>query len=117
MNSTKLNISLVILIFLMLTSCSGIKMLSDQSKASPKVVMSKGACFGECPVYTFTVYNSGLMKFNGVRYTKMDGKYEKQLTEPEYIALVKKIDKTNLFNFILIISENKMLDKQLSEPF
>lgn len=85
---------------ILITSCaSSVKMVKDPAKSSPKIVMSKGACFGECPVYTLTIYNSGLMKFNGVRYTKMDGKHERQLSEEEYIALIKRVDKLDLWNF------------------
>ena len=87
----------VILGFLTLASCSSIKMVKDPALASPKLVMSKGACFGECPVYTLTIYNTGLMKYNGVRFTKMDGKYEKQLTEPEYISLFSFIEEKNIW--------------------
>ena len=74
-------------------------MVKDPAKASPKIVLSKGACFGECPVYTLTIYNTGLMKFNGVRFTKMDGKHEKKLSEEAYIALVKNFDDVDLWKY------------------
>jgi len=80
-------------------SCNTIKMVEDPMKASPKVVMSKGACFGECPVYTLTIYNTGLMKFNGVIHTKMDGKHERNLDEESYKALIKLFDKINLWKY------------------
>jgi len=99
MISNKIHLSTLILFLLIFSSCSSVKMVTDPAKASPKIVMSKGACFGECPVYSLTIYNSGFMKFNGVRFTKMDGKYERQLSEDQYIALIKKIDKTNLWKF------------------
>jgi len=99
MNLSKFHVLPVFVFSLLLSSCSSIKMVEDTAKASPKIVMSKGACFGECPVYTLTVYNSGLMKFNGVRFTQMDGKHEHQLTEDRYIELIKKMDKVNLWKF------------------
>lgn len=89
----------VLIVALSLTSCASIKMETDSTLASPKIVMSKGACFGECPVYTLTVYNTGLTKFNGVRFTKMDGKYEMQLSEAKYIELVRMFEKTNLWKY------------------
>jgi hypothetical protein len=88
-----------LLLLLLTISCSTVKMVKDPAKASPKIVLSKGACFGECPVYTLTIYNTGLMKFNGVRFTKMDGKHEKQLSEEAYIALVKNFDDVDLWKY------------------
>jgi len=98
MNKSVFSLSIVILLFL-LSGCNTVKMVKDQAKASPKIVLSKGACFGDCPVYTLTIYNSGLMKFNGVRYTNMDGKHERQLTEKDYVSLVKTFDKANIWQY------------------
>lgn len=89
-----------IIVFLMgMGACKTVKMVKDPAMASPKIVLSKGTCFGECPVYTLTVYNTGLMKFNGVRYTEMDGKHELQLTEDQYVELIKAFDEANLWQF------------------
>jgi hypothetical protein len=82
-----------------MSACKTVKMVKDPALASPKIVLSKGTCFGECPVYTLTVYNTGLLKFNGVRYTEMDGKYEFQLSEEQYTDLVKSFDAVNLWKF------------------
>ncbi len=80
------------------TSCSpAIKMETDVALTSPKIVYSKGACYGECPVYNLTIYNTGLMKYNGIRYSSMIGKYEKQLTDVEYINLVKLFKDANIW--------------------
>lgn len=86
------------LLAMFLASCSpAIHMETDVALISPKIVFSKGACYGDCPVYNLTIYNTGLMKFNGVRSTQMLGKYEKQLTETEYIQLVKNCRRANLW--------------------
>ncbi|HRQ31301.1 MAG TPA: DUF6438 domain-containing protein, partial [Saprospiraceae bacterium] len=49
------------------------------------------------PVYNLTIYNTGLMKYNGIRYSSMIGKYEKQLTDVEYINLVKLFKDANIW--------------------
>jgi len=72
-------------------------METDAALTSPKIVYSKGACYGECPVYNLTIYNTGLMKYNGIRYTPMIGKYEKQLTDVEYVNLVKLFKDANIW--------------------
>ena len=64
-------------------------MEKDPTKSSPKIVYSKGPCFGKCPIYTLTIYNTGFAKFKGRKYTKMDGEFVKQLDKDTYVALIK----------------------------
>ena len=89
----------VFFVGLLLQSCRTIKLEKDPDKASPIIVYSKGACFGKCPIFTMTVYNSGLVKFNGRRYTTMDGKHEMQLDKKQYVALVKKFRENRFWRF------------------
>jgi hypothetical protein len=89
----------LLLVVFLFSACNTVKMVTDPAQVSPKIVLSKGACFGDCPVYTLTIYNSGLVKFNGVRYTPMDGKHEKQLDEATYTDLIKTFDQANLWQF------------------
>lgn len=77
-------------------SCNTIKMESDQTKAIPVIVYSKSPCFGNCPIYNMTIYNSGLIKYNGVRFTEKMGKFEKTLDTKTYSELLK-LFKTNRF--------------------
>ena len=80
-------------------SCNAIKMETDQSKASPVIVYSKGPCFGQCPIYTLTIYNTGLAKFNGVRFLEKTGKYEKQLDSKTYVELIKIFKENRFWRF------------------
>lgn len=89
-----------ILIFILplisILSCSSIKMETDQTKAIPVIVYSKSPCFGNCPIYNMTIYNSGLIKYNGVKFTEKMGKFEKTLDSKTYTELIK-LFKTNRF--------------------
>jgi len=89
----------ILFLGLLLQSCGTIKMEKDQSKASPSIVYSKGPCFGKCPIFTMTIYNTGLVKFNGRRYTKMDGKHERQLDKATYVKLVKAFQEKRFWRF------------------
>ncbi len=80
-------------------ACSTIKLETNPDKVSPSIVYSKGACFGKCPIFTLTIYNSGLVKFNGRRYTGMDGKHEKQLDKKQYVSLIKKFRENRFWRF------------------
>ncbi len=90
---------LIVLLFTLIHfSCSTpVQMEKDITLTSPKIVLSKGACYGECPVYNLTIYNTGQVKYNGIRFTPMLGKYEKQLAENEYIELVKAFNAAKIW--------------------
>ncbi len=97
MKNTKFIIYL--LLFGVLSSCNTVKIEKDKQKESATIVYSKGPCFGQCPIFTLTVYNTGLAKFNGRKFTHMDGKYEKQLKTEEYVELVKAFRKNRFWRF------------------
>ncbi len=44
------------------------------------LMLKKGPCFGKCPVYTMSIYNSGLVEFHGKSNTQNLGKFSKQLS-------------------------------------
>ncbi|MDA8692413.1 DUF6438 domain-containing protein [Saprospiraceae bacterium] len=52
---------------------------SKEMIEGPMIVLSKGGCFGSCPVYTFSITESGDMTFEGIRDTKKLGTFSKQL--------------------------------------
>ncbi|MGE5355000.1 MAG: DUF6438 domain-containing protein [Deltaproteobacteria bacterium] len=85
--------------FLFFVSCNTTKLETDASKAAPVIVYSKGPCFGQCPIYTLTIYNSGLVKYNSVRYTKKTGKYEKQLDAKAYNEIIKAFKESRFWRF------------------
>ena len=80
-------------------ACSTVKMESDPKKASPVIVYSKGPCFGKCPIFTMTIYNTGLVKYYGRRYTTKNGKHEKMLDKAAYTDLVKSFRKNRFWRF------------------
>ena len=69
-------------------------------KADEKVIeISKGLCFGRCPVYQMTVYGKGLVAYKGERFTDKLGVYTKQLPEADYKTLFTSIKAANLWQF------------------
>ncbi len=80
-------------------SCNTVKMEKNKEKESPTIVYSKGPCFGQCPIFTLTIYNTGLVKFHGRKFTDMDGKYQKQLKNEEYVSIVKAFRKNRFWRF------------------
>ena len=63
----------------------------------PIIVMSKGACFGTCPVYTISISDTGEMLFEGKRNTKKLGKYSKKL---DLVSLKNLLGKFEEYKFM-----------------
>ena len=51
----------------------------EEMMEEPIITLTKGACFGTCPVYTFSITKSGDMTFEGKRNTRKLGLYTKKL--------------------------------------
>lgn len=55
----------------------------------------KTACYGHCPVYNIRIDKTGKVFYNGIKYVRVKGKREFQLTEKEFATLKKKLNRTN----------------------
>ena len=88
---------------LLLFACGGTKTLQYDEDGNPiytrLVEFQRGACYGKCPVYTLTVYNEGLAKFNGKKFTDKDGIHTKQLSKAQIAELRTLLDKADLFKY------------------
>jgi len=79
MNRTILFTSLVLFAIAM-TACKSKKDSIRVAGDSPLFYLSKGACFGKCPMFEMTVYGNGRAEYVGKNFTDKLGKYEKKLT-------------------------------------
>ncbi len=76
-------------------------------KDSQKVVeMSKGPCFGSCPVYTLTVYETGIVTFKGVRFTDRQGLFTKKIDKSKVQQITNKCIASNLWQFDDVYKSN-----------
>lgn len=80
-------------------SCKTTKEFSELTADDVVISLSKGACFGSCPVYKLSVYDGGFAHFEGKRFTEMDGKWLKKLDKKTYTALINAFDLANFSNF------------------
>jgi len=71
----------------------------DLAQEQPLVRLTKGACFGRCPTYEFTVYRSGIATFEGQRNTPNLGLWIKRLPESQMTKLRDQLNKTNLWQY------------------
>lgn len=52
------------------------------------VSLRRGACFGACPQFTYTVYKSGYAEYDGERNVKRTGKWIARLNKEEVVEIV-----------------------------
>lgn len=64
-----------------------------------EISLSKGACFGTCPVYTLNVFPGGKCEFIGKLNTSKKGTHVKQLDKNAYKSLLKAFEDANYFSF------------------
>lgn len=64
-----------------------------------RVEMTKGPCYGRCPVYTLRIYDNGIATYKGERHTERLGLYIKQLPMEEVTAIFNKFSEANIWQF------------------
>lgn len=60
------------------------------------VTMSRGYCFGKCPVYSIEVSNSGLARYTGKKFVEKTGVYEKTFDKAAVSNLLSEVSKARL---------------------
>ncbi len=82
---------------LLLFSCNTQKVVTDPKALSEDeaiISMSKGACFGSCPVYTIKIYDKGYCTFEGKNNVDRMGKYGKQLSKDIYKDILAQFEES-----------------------
>ncbi len=66
----------------------------------------QGPCFGRCPVYTLSLYQNGMLLYEGERFTDMPGTWYKLLGRAEVAALIDSFTAADLSRFPLSFPSN-----------
>ncbi len=63
------------------------------------VKISKTACFGECPVYSFTLQGDGQATFNGKRFTELEGPHRRTYSADTTNTVFKEMIGMDLYQY------------------
>ncbi len=63
------------------------------------IEMTKGPCYGRCPVFTLTIYDKGIASYKGERYTDRLGTYVKKLEKEQVERLLREFKNANLWQY------------------
>ncbi len=74
-------------------SCKSPKKMNNFTDKDLRFSMSKGVCFGSCPVYELKIYHGGYATFLGRQNTEKLGLFEKMLLKDDFKKIIKAFDK------------------------
>lgn len=66
-------------------------------KESLFLTMERTPCFGKCPSYKITIFNTGNVVYEGFNFTEKEGKYTKKLTQKQLTEIQSQIEVIGLF--------------------
>jgi len=94
----------VLLLLLLSSACSIITKYQLQSiqldKLEKLVELSKGPCYGKCPVYALTVYTNGIVAYEGKQFTNREGVFVTKLSDAELRTLKSDLQAAKLNTFL-----------------
>ena len=95
--------NLLIFIILLITSCNFVNTyrLQETNLSNLKVLaqLSKGPCYGRCPVYNLVVYTNGVVTYEGLQFTDKEGLYVNKLPDTELRTLKTQLQTAELNKF------------------
>jgi len=94
-----LKYSFLLIIAFSMFACKSSKKMDDFSEKELRFSMSKGVCFGSCPVYELKIYHGGYATFLGMQNTEKLGLYEKTLSKSDFKKIVKTFEKLDFDSY------------------
>ncbi len=89
----------IVVIAFVLYNCKTLPSEAQIENLEKVVEMEKGPCFGDCPMFTLTVYANGLVQYRGEEYTDKEGTHLKTISQNDLRKLIKAFRDTNFFGF------------------
>ena len=75
-----------------------------------QLILSRGGCRGQCPIYTLYVNADGEVKYQGEAFVELKGKYEKQISEEKVRSLVQAFRDAKYFEMKDRYDDQQVMD-------
>lgn len=82
-----------------IVGCKSAKKMDNFTDKDLRFSMSKGVCFGTCPVYELKIYHGGYATFVGKQNTDRIGMFDKELSKKDYKKVVKIFEKMDFDSY------------------
>lgn len=91
----------LLLVFFVSTGCQTKKVDVKNLDKNGQVIVqfARQACFGKCPIYNFSVYENGLLVYNGERFVEKEGAFYQVLSKSIVKDLVDTFEKSSFQTF------------------
>jgi hypothetical protein len=66
-------------------------------KESIFMTMERTPCFGKCPSYKITIFNTGNVRYEGFQFAEKQGKYTKKLSKKQLVEIATQLEIIRLF--------------------
>lgn len=87
------------LMSLLLGACSTIPTTNELEQMSKLIELEKGPCYGDCAIYTLTIFSNGVLQFKGEENTEKQGLFIKKIAQNDLRKLVKAFRDADFFGF------------------
>lgn len=91
--------SLGVISLIAFSSCTSLRKGVNFDKVDKVLEMSKGPCFGSCPIFTITVYDNGWATYNGKLYTDKLGLHIKKVGRSRLEEIKRELRLANLWQY------------------
>ncbi|MFH1321890.1 MAG: DUF6438 domain-containing protein, partial [Bacteroidota bacterium] len=71
---------------------------AEQQKDSLFASIKRTPCYGRCPTYSISIYKSGYVIYEGIRFVDRIGTYSTQISEKEIQKIIAKANETGYFD-------------------
>jgi hypothetical protein len=83
----------ILVITILLISCQSIKETKTTTEEAKIILeLKRGACYGTCPIYTFTLDTNKKVNYHAKRFTEPLGLFEWHLSRREYNQIVNLME-------------------------
>jgi Domain of unknown function (DUF6438) len=59
--------------------------------------MSRGPCFGSCPIYSLTLQGDGLVEYRGIRFVRVKEKQSTRIGSEQLMQVLRDLDRMHFF--------------------
>ena len=66
-------------------------------KESIFITMERTPCFGKCPSYKITIFNTGNVVYEGLQFAEKQGRFTKKLNQKQLTELEEQIEYLKIF--------------------
>ena len=75
------------------------KEITDYLDKKPLVKMRKTPCFGRCPYFEVSIYDDGLVVYDGMKFVEKIGKYSSFINKKKVALIEDYIRRVDFFSF------------------